>query len=255
MRIALISGAGSGIGRDFARALADGNLDEIWAIGRRADRLLSLERELCGRVTVRPLALDLTEREGIAALSDALLEKRPQIAYAVAAAGCGLIGPFSENDLTYLHTMTALNCTALTDMLAALLPYMERGGRIITLASASAYLPQPYFAAYAATKAYVLHLSRALAQELKPREITVTAVCPGPVRTEFFETAALHGAPMSQRKERYMTESRVVVRRALKAAHRGRTVCTPTFSMKAARLAAKLLPHALLVRIFRAPKK
>ena len=124
---------------------------------------------------------------------------------------------------------------------------MQEGAHILTLASAAAYLPQPGFAVYAATKAYVLHFSRALREELKPRKISVTAVCPGPVKTEFFTRAESGGNKMAVGKERFMTDSPAVVRLAVKAAKKNRAAVTPTASMKLARLGAKLLPHSLLI--------
>ena len=251
MRIALISGGSAGMGRDFARELAAEGLDALWVIGRRAERLAELGEELADRLPVRAFALDLTAPDAFTVLKGALVEEKPEIAYLVAAAGVGVIGGFAESDPARLHSTVTLNCVALTDLISLALPYMRTGSRIITLASAAAYLPQPYFAVYAATKSYVLHLSRALAAELKTRHISVTAVAPGPVRTEFFATAAQNGVGMPRKKEKYMADSRTVVRRALRAARRGKKVCTPTLAMKLARLAAKILPHAWLMPMFR----
>ena len=250
MRIAVISGATSGMGRDFARALAGEGLDRLWLIGRREDRLASLAKELAP-LPCRLFSCDLTEENAFEEMRVALALEPVEIVWLVTAAGCGAIGKFEEGDAEAYADAIDLNCRALTLLISLCLPYMGKGARILTLASAAAYLPQPGFAVYAATTAYVLHFSRALARELRTRGITVTAVCPGPVRTEFFARAEAGGKKMPKGKEKYMQESETVVRRALKAAKKGRTVVTPSLSMKFARLGAKLLPHSLLIRIFK----
>lgn len=250
MRIAIVSGATSGMGRDFARALARENIGGLWIIGRREDRLAALAEELAP-LPCRLFSCDLTAEDAFAEIGIALASEAVEVAWLVTAAGRGSIGKFEEGDSEAYADAIDLNCRALTLLTALCLPYMGRGAHILTLASAAAYLPQPGFAVYAATKAYVLHFSRALARELRPRGITVTAVCPGPVRTEFFARAEAGGKKMPKGKEKYMQESETVVRRALKAARKGRTVVTPSLPMKLARLGAKLLPHALLIRIFK----
>ena len=107
----------------------------------------------------------------------------------VNAAGAGCTEPFAGTDPERLTGVIGLNCAALTRMTGLCLRYMNRGSRIVNVASAAAFAPQPGAAVYGATKAYVLSLSRALARELEKRCIFVTAVCPGPVETEFFQTA------------------------------------------------------------------
>lgn len=250
MRIAIISGATSGMGRDFARALAREGVDGFWLVGRRKDRLTALAEEL-SPLPCRLFPCDLTEKAGLDEIKTALATDPVSVSWLVSAAGCGSIGKFEEGDPEDYSREIDLNCRALTLLTSYCLPYMDHGAHIVALASAAAYLPQPGFAVYAATKAYVLHLSRALARELRPRGITVTAVCPGPVRTEFFIRAEKNGKKTPKGKEKYMQESETVVRRALKAAKKGRTVTTPSLAMKLARLGAKLLPHALLIRIFK----
>ena len=250
MSIAIISGASGGIGQEFARALcARHACDELWLLGRSADRLAALIASLTGEVTCRPFSLDLTEKEALAPLQEALSEAGDEVTYLVAAAGVGYMGDFSALSAEEHQRMLMLNCVALTALIDATLPYMKPGAHILTLASAAAFLPQPHFAVYAATKAYVLSLSRALAHELKERGILVTAVCPGPVDTPFLDTATCH-TPMPDKKKRALITPAVVVRAALRGAARGRTVVTPTLSMRMARLAAKLLPHRPLMRFF-----
>ncbi len=250
MKIALISGASSGIGRALACALAaGGEVDELWLLGRHEERLRAVAATLGGAAT-RILPLDLMRAEAFDVLRGELSEAGGHISWLVAAAGVGYMGEFAALSEGEMRETVTLNCIALSALIETALPYMARGSHILTLASAAALLPQPGFAVYAASKAYVLSLSRALGRELRERGITVTAVCPGPVDTPFLETAARH-APMPRGKKKYVVQPAVVVRAALRGAKRGRAVVLPTAAMKLAAVAAKLLPHGLLVRFFR----
>ena len=141
--------------------------------------------------------------------------------------------------------MINLNCTALTRMIQLTLPYMNKGGRIINLASAAAFCPQNGFAVYAATKSYVLSLSRALSSELRSRGIIVTAVCPGPVNTEFFKVS---GELTSSLKKLTVADAPAVVRKALTDSRKRREISVFGISMKAAHIGARLLPHRLILR-------
>ncbi len=250
MRIGIVSGASAGMGRDFALALVGRGPEELWLLGRREERLADLAAELAPAVRTRIFPGDLNEPARIREIQDALAQSGGAVCWIVAAAGEGRIGSFASGDPDRFRRMIDLNCGALTALISVALPYTETGAHILTLASAAAFLPQPGFAVYAATKAYVLHFSRALGRELAPRGIRVTAVCPGPVRTEFTERAERDGEKMPARKKKYATDSNHVVKIALRAAERGRAVCTPTVAMKAARLAAKCLPHGFLMRFF-----
>ena len=147
--------------------------------------------------------------------------------------------------------MIDLNCKALTRMTLTCLPYMSVGSRILNLASAAAFCPQPGFAVYAATKSYVLSFSRALGAEVKQKSIYVTAVCPGPVDTAFFEVS---GPTDSRLKEKVMVKAPQVVRRALLDARARKAVSVYGIPMKGAQIAAKLLPHALVLRLERIGK-
>ena len=156
MKTAVVTGASSGIGREFVRQIAGKYswLDEIWIIARRAKELEKLK--------------DLLEKE------------KPEILFLVNAAGMGVQKEFAGTSLKDVVSMTELNCTALTGITSLCLPYCRERGRIFMLASAAAFIPQPGFGVYAASKAYVVSFSRALNRELKCRKIQVTAVCPGP---------------------------------------------------------------------------
>ena len=165
-------------------------------------------------------------------------------------AGFGLMGHVKDIPICKQLDMIDVNARALTNMTYACLPYLTKNARIIQLASAAAFLPQKNFAVYAATKSYVLSFSRALAEELKPRHIYVTAVCPGPVNTEFFDHAATYGHSLLLKEKTMVTADRVV-KQALFDAHRKKqvSVCSPL--MKAFMFTAKILPHNFIFFVMR----
>ena len=249
MKIAVVTGASSGMGREFVRQIGFfyRNLDEIWVFARRKERLERLRNEC--RVPLRVFDGDLLKKQVYRQYSSELKEKNPDIRMLVNAAGFGKSGSFSviaSEGKKLQPEMIDLNCRALTRMIQLSLPRMGRGSRIINLASAAAFCPQNGFAVYAATKAYVLSLSRALSSELRSRGIIVTAVCPGPVDTEFFRVSGELTDPL---KNLTMAKAPAVVHKALKDSRKRREVSVYGISMKAARIGAALLPHRLILRI------
>lgn len=226
------------MGKDFVRELQkEKNVDEIWMIARRKTRLEVMEKELDGRAKAIPL--DLTDINSFDIIEGILRKECPQVLYLVNAAGAGRMGKVEEIDAKDHGFVLDINVRALTMVSRVCLPYMSKGSRIIQLCSGSAFLPQPEFASYAASKAYVLSFSRALRQEVKKKGITVISVCPGPVNTEFFEAAGSEVAPA---KRRFMVESIDVVKKALKDAKAGKELSIYGMSMKLVHLAGKVLP-------------
>ena len=170
MKIAVVTGASAGMGREFARQIPYfyRNLDEISVIARRRDRLVSLSEE--GMVPCRIFQGDLLKDDVYRELEQALTKEKPDIRMLVNAAGFGKTGRVEEIAHRQPGTqmeMIDLNCRALTRMTLLCLPFLKLGSRIVNLASAAAFCPQPSFAVYAATKSYVLSFSRALRAELK----------------------------------------------------------------------------------------
>ena len=186
-KIAVITGASSGIGREFVYAIDKTDLDEIWVIARRQDRLEEL-REKCGH-PVRPLSLDLSDDTGIEAYQELLNQEKPEIHILVNAAGFGVFGPFAENDLQKQLKSARLNALALTAMCHVSLPFMKQGDSIVNMGSNSSWQPVPYQTVYGASKSYVLNFSRSLGRELRERVIHVMCVCPGWIKTEFQQVA------------------------------------------------------------------
>jgi len=246
VRCAIVTGASSGMGREFVLQLDERTLyDEIWVVARRAELLRELQQET--RAKIRPISVDLTEDGGMELLEDALRRERPEVLTLVNAAGFGRFGVFREMDIGEQENMLRLNVLALTRVTHLVLPYMRRGGEIYQLGSLSAFQPVPYIGVYGASKAYVLSFSRALNVELKKHGIRCMAVCPGWVRTEFFQRAVRDDTITYY--NRYYAAADVVAR-AIRDMARKKDVSVLGFPIRAQVLAVKLLPHRLVMKIW-----
>lgn len=246
MKIAVITGASSGMGREFVLQLSrEKQFDEIWVIARRTDRLESLQGEVSTKI--RPISLDLTREESIAEYQALLEEEKPVVDVLVNASGVGRFGTFSEMELDTLYRMIDLNTKAYVGMTYATLPYLTKGSEVYQLDSLSSFQPVPYICVYGATKAFVLSFSRALNVELKKRGIRMMAVCPGWVKTEFFDHAVKDDTISYYNK--FFTPEQVITR-ALKDMKRGRDVSICGFSVRAQVFFTKLLPHKLVMKIW-----
>jgi hypothetical protein len=197
-------------------------------------------------VKLRVLALDLTVLQDVRELTGVLEQSKPHIRMLVNCAGCGRVGDFEISSYEEQALMVELNCKALTAVTYLCLPYVDDKSRIINVASAAAFLPQPHFAVYSASKAYVLSFSRALRREITDRRVTVTVVCPGPVDTEFFKTADPFGS-MGRLKKHFMVSAGFVVRHALDDAAAGSELSVPGVAMKLLYLISRIVPHRLVL--------
>ena len=246
MKIAVITGASSGMGREFVYAIdKEFDLDEIWVIARREEKLKELG-ENC-RANVRPIALDLTDRESFAVYKGILETEKPEIQVLVNAAGFGLFGTFTEMDLDRQLDIIDLNDGALTAMCHMSIPYMPESSHIINLASNSSWQPVPYINVYGASKAYVMSFSRALGVELKKQGIHVMAVAPGWIKTEFFDHA-VHDDTIKYYDRYYTAEQ--VIERAMQDMRKKKTVSILGFPVRMQVRAVKLLPVSLIMKIW-----
>lgn len=247
MKIAVITGASSGMGREFAIKLeAEHNFDEIWVIARRADRLNELKEALGDKV--RPISLDLTEEESLNKYKAMLEAEKPEIKVLVNASGYGKFGAFEELNLDDQLGMLDLNSKALTAVAYLSLPYLKKGSEVYQIASLSSFQPVPYLAVYGATKAYVLSFTRAIGAELRKKGIKMMAVCPGWVKTEFFDRAVVKEGVITYFNQFFTSEQ--IVKRAMKDMKKGRdvSVCGP--KIRAQVLLTKLLHHRAVMRIW-----
>jgi len=247
MKIGIVTGASSGLGEEAVVQISKlyKKLDEIWVVARRTDRLEALQNKVDKKLRV--LSYDVTDAEDIKKFKTLLEELHPNIRILANVAGFGKVGTFDE--ISYKDTvgMVQVNCTALVAITYLCLPYMKAKSRILQLASAAAFLPQAGFAVYAATKSFVLSFARGLNMELKDSGITVTAVCPGPVDTEFFDVAYSNPEDAQAFKKLFMVKKEAVIRKALFDARDGKEVSVYGVPMKILRTVSKVIPHSLIL--------
>ncbi len=246
--IAVVTGASSGMGKEFVKLLLWEKVDEIFILARSEEKLLSLREEMGERIRVFPI--DLSDRKAIEAFRQTLSEEKASIRYLVNNAGFGKFG--SHRDISFYDNanMVDLNCTAVVLMTEICLPYMEKGSRIVNLASLSAFQPVPYLNLYAATKAFVRNYSRGLNEELKEDGITVTAVCPGWVDTAFFDRAKTD-SPQAPTHFRPMAKADQVAFRALSDAKKGKPLSVYGWYPKLCHLLSKMFPQAWMMKLWR----
>ncbi|MEA5049844.1 MAG: SDR family NAD(P)-dependent oxidoreductase [Oscillospiraceae bacterium] len=246
MKIAVITGASSGMGREFVYELDKAEaFDELWVIARRRERLEALQQNV--RAKIRALPLDLTDPKSIDAYKALLEREKPDVAVLVNASGFGKFCRFGDVPLEEYYAMIDLNDKALVGMTYVTLPHMQSGARIYQLVSQSSFQPVPYINIYGATKAFALSFSRALNVELRARGIRSMAVCPGWVGTEFFDRAVSDDTVSFFNKIYGPNE---VVRTALRDMARGRDVSVHGLFVKFQRAGSKLLPHRLIMRVW-----
>lgn len=255
MRIGIVTGASSGLGREFVRQIAAREqLDELWVIARREDRLRQLEKEAA--LPLRPVCLDLARSENILVLRKLLEAEKPDVRILVNAAGFGRMGNYEEISSEDSAGMIDLNCRALVSMTLAVLPFMNRGSRILEIASSSAFQPLPGLNVYAASKAFVLHYSRALRWELFGRGIGVTAVCPYWVRdTEFIPLARQTRNGRAGKHVPLASRTRRVVSHALLDSRFNLPVSTPGIVCFFQRILVKFIPHEIVILFWECLKR
>lgn len=248
---ALITGASAGIGAEFARQLA-GRAGALVLVARRRERLEELRDELTAgapnlNVLVRPA--DVSDPQQLAALCDSLEREQITIDLLINNAGLGDRGSFATSELQRIEDMLRVNVVALTTLTRRLLPAMltRKRGAILNVSSSASFLPMPRFAVYAATKAYVTSFSEALRMELRGSGVSVTALCPGPVHTEF-DSIARRATNPDQRVAPEFTyvSTDDVVRAACEGLEADRAIVIPGMVMKVAMLITRLTPMPLL---------
>lgn len=246
MRIAVITGASAGIGREFVYEIDRlGGLDEIWVIARRLDRLEELKGKC--KTPVRPVVMDLSDRNALGEYRKMLETEKPEIGLLVNAAGFGVFGPFAENDLDRMLDSVAVNSMALTGMCHISIPYMKSGDSIINVGSNSAWQPVPYQTVYGASKSYVLNFSRSLYRELRSKGIHVMCVCPGWIRTEF-QQVAQHDKYIRYVDRWY--EASEVAKKAMKDLKKKRIVSILGFPVRRQVTLVKFLPVKMVMDVW-----
>lgn len=248
---ALITGASAGIGREFARQLA-GRAGSLVLVARRLERLEELRDELTKRnpnLNVHLRAVDLSQTSEVEELCAWLKRENIAIDFLINNAGLGDRGAFATSDPQRVKEMLAVNMVALTVLTRALLPAMieKKRGAILNVSSSAGFLPIGKLAVYAATKAYVTSFSEGIRTELRGSGITVTALCPGPVQTEFDQVARRNPAKREKSSPGFTHVSvEEVVRAGLRAIERDKPLVVPGLVMKIAMLLVRLTPMPIL---------
>ena len=163
-------------------------------------------------------------------------------------AGCGYLGEVGQTETSLQTRMVDLNLRALTAITSLCIPYMQAGSRIINVSSIASFCPTPRMTVYSATKAYVSAFTLGLSEELKKKGVTVTAVCPGPMETEFLDVGRISGNSRTFAMLPYCDQVRVAGG-TLRAAKAGRTIYTPRLFYKTYRLLAKVTPAKLMMKL------
>jgi short-subunit dehydrogenase len=245
---AIVTGASSGLGSEFAHQLAARGYD-IVLVARRAERLQTVAKdvEATGRRAIA-IASDLTAPGAVQALLRELEARELAADLLVNNAGVGLYGGVLEHTADQVVAMLQLNVMALTELALAVGKQMadRESGAIINVSSTAGFQPEPWFATYAASKAYVTNFSLALAHELAPRGVRVLTHCPGPTRTEFNRVAAVHAARDTEWV--YMSPEKCVAL-ALRGLDQRRRLVVPGWLNSVAAFLARRSPLGLVIRV------
>ena len=249
MNIAVVTGASSGMGKEFVLQLSRYvSVDEIWVIARRKDALVALQEQV--DTPVRAICLDLLQQESFEAYAGLLEAEKPNVKLLVNAAGFGKFGKFENISIEDDCRMIDLNTKALLLMTRLTLPYMESGSHVLQLDSLSAFQPVPYITTYGATKAFVLSYCRAMNRELRPRGIRMMAMNPFWVKTEFFS----HAFQTNQSEVQHfhpLYEAKDVVATGLKDLYKTKKdISIHGLHAQLQVLGVKLLPHKWVMHIW-----
>jgi uncharacterized protein len=245
--VTLITGASAGIGAALAHEFAAQG-HELVLIARREQALTALADAIAAKGAPRPtvLRMDVARVDAARDIAEALAGRSLEPDIVVNNAGFGLYGAADKLDRAVQLAMIDLNVRALTDLSLAFVDGLERRkGGILNVASVAAFLPGPGMAVYYATKAYVLSFSEALHQELKPRGIRVTALCPGPVSTEFEARAGIVNEVFPRLLRR---SAERVARDGYRGLKEGRRVVVSGRTNRVATMLARVAPHGILLK-------
>lgn len=236
--IAIITGASSGIGEEFTKQVDKLGFDEVWLVARREEKLKNLSYKL--KTRARIIALDLCKEESILKIKNEIKGKK--IGLLINSAGRGTSKYFKESSLDDDMKTLKLNILALVGLTKALLPYFSKNGIILNISSVSAFIPQPKFAVYSASKSFVLSFSRSIRREFK--DIRVSVLCPSIVDTEFIEKSD----NKSKIKDLGKEDLEKMVKKSIKYMGK-KDIITTSPTSKLILLISKIIPHSLIMKI------
>lgn len=246
--IIVVTGASSGMGKEFLLQILEKekDVDEIWAIARREERLTELKSKIGEKI--KPFALDLSKEIDLKKYKEALDKEKPNIVILANCAGFGIFDHSENIDTQTKLNMIDLNLKAPVAMIDYSLPYMTKGSKIMNIASCAAFQPIPYINDYAATKAFLLSYSRALNKELKYKGIHVLAVTPYWTKTEFFNRAIDDKKKKVVINYNAMYDPAKVIKLAIKDLYTNKDISIYGFVNRMQRVLTKLLPHSLVMK-------
>ena len=247
--IAIVTGASSGIGREFVRQIDNSGYDEIWGIALGKEMLEQVKNET--NTPMKVFDFDLTQDETFAKFVALLKKEKPNVKLLINCSGFGKFGRYDEIPVEQSANMVDLNCKGYVRMTEYTLPYIHSGGRIIQIASVAGFQPVPYLSVYGATKAFVVSYSRALNEELRSSGISITCVCPFWTKTNFFSRAKDTKSTCEVvTKYTAMYDSVDVVKRALRDAKKRKQISIYGFKARMQCRLSKLLPHKSIMRFW-----
>lgn len=248
MKTAIITGASSGLGKEYALQVKQffPEVEQVWLIARRKPLLDELGVRI--DLTTVSVPLDLTSDGDLGSLARKLDEERPDVTLLVNCAGCGYLANVADTDPELLSRMCDLNMRAMTLVTRAVLPYMGEGSHIVNVSSIASFCPNARMTVYSSTKAYVSSFSLGLREELRARRISVTAVCSGPMDTEFLDIGGITGNSKMFKTLPYC-DPKKVASGSYKAAKNDQAFHTPRAFFKLYRVLAKALPSTIVVKI------
>lgn len=249
MKIAIITGASSGLGVEFAKEIDKirQDIDQLWLIARREEKLNQLAKLLNKPSKIIPI--DITDENSLSEYKKLLEQENANVRLLINNAGFGKLGDFTEISTAHNTGMVRLNCEALTAITSITLPFMREDSEIINSCSIASFAPNTRMAVYSSTKAYVMSFSRALRSELKKRKINVLACCPGPMDTEFLNLAGISKGKSFTFDTLPRVNPNTMARKSLIASNKKKAVYTNRFFYKFYRILAKILPHGLVMKM------
>jgi short-subunit dehydrogenase len=243
-KIAIVTGASGGIGKEITKLLILEEVDEVWAVARNQEKLIALKRELGDKIII--ISKDLSITEELISIGKMLEEQKPVIAFLINNAGIAKMGNYDDFAVKEIEDTIKINCSAPTILCTLCIPYMKKESRILNISSASSFQPLPYLNLYAASKVFDRAYSRALNIELKKKGISVTAVCPSWVDTDLLKKE-VNGEKV---KFPGIVSPEKVAKKALKDAKRGKDMSVCTLYVKYLHLLAKILPQKLSMKLW-----
>lgn len=243
-KIAILTGATGGLGREFLKQIMNEDLDEVWAVARNRQKLSDLQKEYGEKVL--PISLDLSDLGAIEQIRMMLKEQKPFVAYLINNAGLAKMGKYTDFSLEEIDKTINVNCKAPVMLAQICIPYMGKGSKILNISSASAFQPNPYINLYAASKAFERNYSRALNVELEETGIKAVAVCPGWIDTELLQKE-INGQKV---KFPGLVSADRVAKQAMKDAKKGKDMSVCSLYVKYQHLIVKLLPQRWIMKIW-----